>query len=149
MSGLPALVCVAEAVACATLTDTICGTLTLPCTALAADLTEYLGINGYVRGSVASGYHFFTGCAPNAVVTIYTGFTQAECELLRIRYADLLASDSTTPYPAPLLCASNNCNSPAAAVTGAGVCTASSGVARVSPALAVASATVLAVFAAV
>ncbi len=82
-------------------------------------MTSYLGINGYVRGTVAQGYRFFTGCAPNAMVTIFTGFTQAECELLRIRYVDLLTTDGTSPYPAPLLCTSSECNSPAAVATGA------------------------------
>lgn len=63
-----------------------------------------------MRGTSVTGFHFFIGCAPGALVTIYTGFTGAECELLRIRYASLERSDPDTAYPVPLLCNSNDCN---------------------------------------
>jgi hypothetical protein len=63
-----------------------------------------------VRGTSVTGFHFFQGCAPGAVVTMWTGFTATECELLRIRYASLLRADPTTPYAVPYLCSSNDCN---------------------------------------
>ena len=63
-----------------------------------------------MRGTSVTGFHFFQGCAPGALVTIFTGFTSGECELLRIRYASLQRSDPVTAYPVPLLCATNNCN---------------------------------------
>jgi hypothetical protein len=90
--------------------DTICGAITLPCNAAASDLTAYLGINGYVRGTSVTGFHFFQGCAPNSVVTIWTGFTTGECELLRIRYASLARADPDSPYAVPYLCSTNDCN---------------------------------------
>jgi len=105
----------------------------------------------YVRGTSVTGFHFFIGCAPGALVTIYAGFTGAECELLRIRYASLERSDPDTAYPVPLLCNTNDCNfSPGEAV---GTCTAGGGgsssgalpAARRGGAATVAAATALAV----
>ena len=108
--------------------DTICGALTLPCSVAASDLVSFLGISGYVRGGADSGYHLFTGCAPNMTVTFWTGFTTAECQLLTVRYAALYETDPTTAYVPPLLCNTDNCN----AVVGPGVgiapgCAASAG----------------------
>lgn len=73
---------------------------------------------------------------------MYTGFTGAECELLRIRYASLQRSDPDGTYPVPLLCATNNCNFE----PGAGVGTAAAGCSSdaVRPAAAAAAATALA-----
>ena len=63
-----------------------------------------------MRGTSVTGFHFFQGCAPGATVTVWTGFTGAECELLRIRYASLARADPLTPYAVPYLCNTNNCN---------------------------------------
>ena len=62
-------------------------------------------------------------------MTIFTGFTAGECELLRIRYASLQRSDPVTAYPVPLLCTTNNCNFVGTASVGGTTCYAS-GVAR-------------------
>ena len=62
-------------------------------------------------------------------MTIYTGFTGGECELLRIRYASLQRADPGTAYPVPLLCTSNDCNFAAAQAVGGTTCY-SSGAAR-------------------
>jgi hypothetical protein len=85
----------------------------------------------YVRGTSVTGYHWFIGCAPGALVTIYTGFTGAECELLRIRYASLQRSDPETAYPVPLLCSSNDCNFNSGESVGGSVKCYMSGAARV------------------
>ncbi len=63
-----------------------------------------------MRGTSVTGFHYFQGCAPGATVTIWTGFTAAECELLRIRYASLARADPASPYAVPYLCNSNDCN---------------------------------------
>ena len=88
----------------------------------------------YVRGTSVTGFHFFTGCAPGALVTIYTGFTGAECELLRIRYASLQRSDPGGTYPLPLLCSTNDCSFAPGQSVGYGACTSAAARVRVGAA---------------
>ena len=91
-------------------------------------LTHHPPARRYVRGTSVTGFHFFQGCAPGALVTIFTGFTAGECELLRIRYASLQRSDPVTAYPVPLLCTTNNCNFVGSASLGGTTCYASAAV---------------------
>lgn len=90
--------------------DTICATVTLPCSTAASALASYLGVNGYVRGDASSGYHYFQGCADGALVTTFSGLTEGECEQLRILYVALAATDPTGTYSPPQLCTTDNCN---------------------------------------
>ena len=99
----------------------------------------------YVRGTSVTGFHFFTGCAPGALVTIYTGFTGAECQLLRIRYASLQRSDPGGTYPVPLLCSTSDCNFVPGQSVGNGGCTSAAVRLRAGAAAAAAVATALAV----
>ena len=70
-------------------------------------------------------------------MTIFTGFTSGECELLRIRYASLARADPGTPYPTPQLCNTNDCNG---AVFGSKEALVPSGAARATAAGAAAAA---------